>query len=175
MKEYRKQSWIDPRVDLRQSTKGLGMFANASIKEGEVVTIWGGSVFTNKEKAAGKVKKYTASRLDENHWLGSHLDEPDVEDQYLNHSCDPNIWMTHEVTFVARRDIPTSEEITADYSTWSIDENWVMDEPCRCGRSLCRHSITGTDWKLPELQERYRGHFVPFINERIERRATEHR
>jgi hypothetical protein len=167
MKTYLKESWIDPRIETRQSSKGMGMFATAPIKEGEIVTIWGGTVFTNEEKEKGLVKKYTASRLDEDHWLGSALDEPDVDDQLLNHSCDPNIWMQDEVTFVARRDIEAGEEITADYSTWSIDENWVMDEECRCGSPLCRHRITGNDWKLPELQERYKDHFVPFINERI--------
>ena len=131
--------------------------------------MWGGKVFTNEEKKRGLVKKYTGSRIDENHWLGGDLDEPEQEDQYLNHSCDPNIWLIDEVTFNARRDISKGEEITADYSTWSIDDTWVMDEPCRCGSSLCRHTVTGKDWQLPELQERYKGHFVPFVNEWIEK------
>ena len=168
MRSYAKESWIDPRVEVRESEKGKGMFTTAPIKEGEVVTIWGGSVFTNEEKKAGLVKKYTASRIDEGHWLGSNLDEPDSPDQYLNHSCDPNLWLIDEVTLVARRDIAADEELTADYSTWSVDESWIMDEPCRCGVPQCRHSVTGSDWKLKDLQERYRGHFVPFINERIQ-------
>ncbi len=167
MKKYRKESWIDPRIETRSSSKGMGMFACENIKEGEVVIIWGGKVFTNEEKNQGLVKKYTASRIDENHWLGGDLEEPELEDQYLNHSCDPNIWLTDEVTFIARRHITKGEEITADYSTWSIDENWIMDEPCRCGTAICRHTIAGNDWKLKELQERYRNHFVPFINQRI--------
>jgi len=173
MKEYRKESWIDPRIEVRESRTGKGMYAREKINTGEVVTIWGGKVFTDEEKRAGLVKKYSASRIDENHWLGIDVDEPEVEDMYLNHSCDPNIWLTDEVTFVARRDIDPGEQITADYATWSIDENWVMDEPCRCGSPLCRHTITGNDWKLPELQERYRGHFVPYINERIGKRRIE--
>ncbi len=169
MKVYLKQSWLDPRIEVRTSSKGLGMFAVAPIKQGEVVSIWGGDVFTNYEKEAGVVKKYTASCIDEHHWLGSPSDAPDLPDQYLNHSCDPNLWLIDEITLVARRDISVGEEITADYSTWSIDETWVMDELCRCGSPLCRHRITGNDWKLKELQERYKGHFVPFINKRIEK------
>ncbi|MEK6964347.1 MAG: SET domain-containing protein-lysine N-methyltransferase [Nanoarchaeota archaeon] len=167
MKEYRKESWLDPRVEVRPSSKGLGMFAKSPIKKDEVVVIWGGQIFTNAEKEIGLVKKYTASRIDENHWLGSPLDAPDVPDQYLNHSCEPNVWLMDEVTLVTRRDIDRGEEITADYSTWSIDETWVMDESCKCGSPLCRHRITGKDWKLKELQERYKGHFVPFINKII--------
>ncbi len=167
MKTYPPQSWLDPRIEVRQSSKGRGMFAKASIKKGETISIWGGHVFTNAEKDAGLVKKYTASRIDENHWLGSPLNAPDDPDQYLNHSCDPNLWLIDEVTLAARRDIAVDEEITADYSTWSMDETWVMDEPCRCGSPLCRHRITGNDWKLKELQEKYKGHFVPFINKII--------
>lgn len=144
------------------------MFATAPIRTGEIITIWGGTVFTNKEKELGLVKKYTASRIDSDHWLGSKLDEQDDEDQSLNHSCDPNIWMRDEVTFVARKEIEPEEEITANYSTWSISDTWVMDEPCRCGSVQCRHTITGKDWMLPELQSRYKGHFVPYINEKIE-------
>ena len=129
--------------------------------------IWGGTVFTNEQKNQGLVKKYTASRIDKNYWLGGGLDEPEQEDQYLNHSCDPNIWLIDEVTFITRRPIKKGEEVTADYSTWSIDENWIMDESCRCASVICRHTITGNDWKLKELQERYKNHFVPFINEII--------
>jgi hypothetical protein len=37
----------------------------------------------------------------------------------------------------------------------------------RCGSPLCRRLITGADWRLPTLQERYCGHFSPFINRRL--------
>ncbi len=167
MKEYRKDSWIDPRIKIQESETGKGLFATEPIQKGEIVTIWGGKVFTNIENEAGLVKKYSASRLDEDHWLGSDLEDPVVDDMCLNHSCDPNIWLVDEVTFEARRDIMNDEQVTADYSTWSIDDNWVMDEQCQCGSSLCRHVVTGKDWMLPELQERYKDHFVPFVNQWI--------
>lgn len=169
MKEYRKDSWIDPRIEMRESTTGKGLFATEPIQKGEVVIIWGGKVFTDAEKKAGLVKKYSASRIDENHWLGSDTNDPVVDDMWLNHSCDPNIWLIDEVIFIARSDINHGEQITADYSTWSIDDNWMMDEPCKCGSSLCRLTVTGKDWMLPELQERYKDHFVPFVNEWIKK------
>ncbi len=168
MKSYSGKSWIDPRIEVKQASTGRGMFSSAAINTGEIVMIWGGTVFTNEEKNMGMVKKYTASRIDEHHWLGGKLDEPDSEDQFLNHSCDPNIWLQDEVTLIARRDIEVGEHITADYSTWSIDPDWIMDEECRCGAKICRHIITGNDWKLRELQQRYRGHFTPYINEMID-------
>ncbi len=173
MKGYKKESWIDPRIEIKDSPTGKGMFARELIKKDEIIIIWGGKVFTNEEKASGLVRKYTASRIDEDHWLGSSLDELASQDMHLNHSCDPNIWMTDEVTFVARRDIKSGEQVTADYSTWSIDENWTMDESCRCGSKECRHTITGSDWKLSAVQERYKDHFVPYINERLRKAGAQ--
>jgi hypothetical protein len=43
---------------------------------------------------------------------------------------------------------------------------------CNCGSSLCRRTITGLDWQLPELQRRYQGHWAPFITKQIERRPA---
>jgi hypothetical protein len=39
---------------------------------------------------------------------------------------------------------------------------------CACGSSLCRELITGADWQLPELQDRYGDHWIP---ELLARRA----
>jgi hypothetical protein len=78
-----------------------------------------------------------------------------------NHSCDPNAWLASEFVVVARRDIAAGEEITTDYATMTFDDAWTMT--CRCGSHLCRGVVTGNDWRLPLLRERYRGHFVPWI------------
>jgi hypothetical protein len=138
---------------------------------GEVVTIWGGQVFTADEVQAGKARKGSLSAIAERLYLGVRADAPDElgPDHFLNHSCDPNTWMTDEVTLVARRDIAQDEELTADYAMWEADENHVMRWACACGSPLCRGRVTGQDWRLPELQQRYRGHFSPLINQRIAR------
>ena len=84
-----------------------------------------------------------------------------------NHSCDPNLWMQNERTVCARREIAAGEELTMDYALATRTPEWRME--CRCGTSECRGVITGNDWQLPELQQRYSGHFSPFINARIDR------
>ena len=81
----------------------------------------------------------------------------------MNHSCDPNVWMLDQVTLVTRREIEPGGELTADYALWEADEGWVGRWECRCGASRCRGRVTGQDWRSRELQERYRGHFSPFI------------
>src|ERR1700754_4639340 len=91
-------------------------------------------------------------------------------DENLNHSCDANCWLDGAVGLVARRDIEAGEEITLDQATWNHDEDeyvWDQDR-CTCGASACRAQLTHNDWQLPALQERYRGHFHPFVQAMIE-------
>jgi uncharacterized protein len=91
----------------------------------------------------------------------------------LNHSCDSNLWMADEVTLIARRDIAAGEELTVDYALFSGEAGAVLEHACRCGSAVCRQIITGNDWQLPEVQQRYYPHFSPFINARIERLRQE--
>lgn len=70
-------------------------------------------------------------------------------------------------TIVAKRDVEAGEELTIDYALWEADENYISSWECNCGSSRCRKRVTGNDWRLAELQERYKGHFTPLINKRI--------
>jgi hypothetical protein len=64
----------------------------------------------------------------------------------------------------ARADRPIDEELTFDYA--------MNDEPgemqCSCGTPSCRGTITGSDWRKPEIQARYDGYFSWFIRHRID-------
>jgi len=167
---YEIQSWIDPRIEIRPSPiGGKGMFAREPIKEGEILIVWGGVVLTEEDIEAGRFRKGTLSAIAENLWLGGPLDDKDFAADYTNHSCDPNLWMNDEATLMARRNIVAGEELTADYIMWEANEDYRAAWQCHCGSRLCRGNITGKDWRLPELQERYRDHFSPFLNQRIGR------
>lgn len=161
---YLPATWFDPRLTLRASPiHGKGLFATDLIRAGETVMIWGGDLYTEEDLRNGRVKSgnWSYSIIDE----GLYLFAPeDGLDYFVNHSCDPNLWMGDEVTVIARRDIQPDQEIRGDYAVWESEPEYVL-QPCRCGSSLCRTTITGNDWMRPELQARYRGHFLPFINE----------
>jgi hypothetical protein len=75
--------------------------------------------------------------------------------------------MSDAVTLSAWRDIPTGEELTIDYCLFEDDEDHAPPWSCRCASALCRGRFTGRDWRRTDLQERYKGHFSPFINRRI--------
>jgi len=79
----------------------------------------------------------------------------------MNHSCDPNTWFVGDTKMTARRDIEPEEELTYDYCTTdTVDHPWI----CGCGSDLCRGQILPTDWKLPDLRERYGiNHYITYI------------
>lgn len=114
--------------------------------------------------------RFNAIQIGEDRHL---VEAPEITQQRaggsLNHSCDSNLWMIDEMTLAARRDIAVGEELTVDYALFTVQPDWALDQPCRCGAPVCRHTITGSDWTLPDVQQRYYPHFSPFINVRIER------
>ena len=106
VKKYRSESWIDPRVELRPSSKGgKGLFAREPIKEGETVIIWGGRILTKADIKSGKAQKNTVVEVDEGIYLGRFLNEPKSLDDFMNYSCSPYLLLKDEVTLVARRNI----------------------------------------------------------------------
>jgi len=172
-----RKSWVIPELVVGNSKiDGKGVFATKDIKEGEVVTIWGGIVVTIDEFKAGKGMPHTNVGIDEGIFLA---EPPDIDpdnmgvDEYTNHSCDPNLWLQDEITLIAKRDIKAGEELTMDYAVELADASYVMKKPCNCGAKNCRKTITGKDWMLPEVQEVNKDHFSPFINRRIQKLLNE--
>lgn len=160
--------WLHPAVEVRPSpVAGDGLFALTPLPAGTEVSRLGGRLVTG----------VTLRRLLRD--AGRYVDTITVaEDSHLvlppgrpngkgNHGCDPNLWWSAPYTLAARRDIAAGEELTNDYATSTGEEGFAM--PCRCGSPLCRGLVTGEDWSLPELQQRYGDHWVPALLTRIDR------
>ena len=76
------------------------------------------------------------------------------ETAFLNHSCEPNLgW--RDTTLVTLRPVAAGEELTYDYATATADPRFLLR--CHCESYRCRQMVTGDDWRIPELQERYAG------------------
>ena len=174
MKNYLPQTWVDPRIEFKKSRiSGDGMFARQSFQKGETVCIVGGIVMTDSEFEAFQATHslYNSIQIDDHLHL---VEDPEITrslDGSMNHSCDSSAWMADEVTLVARWHIEAGQEVTVDYALFTTQSNWMLDNRCRCGSPHCRRIITGDDWRRKDVQERYRNHFSPFINRRIERRV----
>jgi hypothetical protein len=81
----------------------------------------------------------------------------------LNHSCDPNTWFAGP-DLVTRRAIAPDEELTYDYATGATE----LTLYCHCETYRCRQVVEGTDWQIPQLQQRYAGHFAPEVQKLID-------
>lgn len=160
------ESWVNPKVGIQESSlSGKGMFALEPLTSGELILMFGGEFITGAQAKEEAAKGKLVMQWDDDLW--SAEDRGDDPTYFLNHSCDPNTWMKDAWTVVAKRDIAANEEITADYVVWEADENYVASWECVCGSPSCRKRITGKDWRLPEVQERYKDHLVPFIERRF--------
>ena len=162
-------SWLDHRLKIWTSPlHGRGTFATAPIAANETVTVWEHRVLSATELATAPPGPVWP-RLD-----GLYIWVPpkdrEMSEHFLNHSCDPNLWMANEVTLSAKRPIKTGEELTGDYALWELDPGWVSVFRCSCGAQTGRGVITGRDWESRELQHRYAGHFHPMVSARIAER-----
>ena len=176
MKNYLPRSWINPKlVPGKSKIHGVGVLAGAPIARGEKLMEFGGLPIRGKDVETELYRERSVWIVDDDLFLALLKSDPLPSlDENLNHSCDANSWLDDTVTLAARRNIEAGEEITLDQGTWNFDEDeYVWDqEHCSCGSAHCRKTLTKSDWKLPELQERYAGHFHPFVQRLIEARRT---
>jgi len=159
--------WLHPAVEVRTSPiAGRGLFARIPIAAGTVVSRLGGRLVSPTELdrlIADPDQPYIDSiAVSET----EHLVLPPRRDNgYGNHGCDPNLWWVGPYELAARRDITAGEELTNDYATSTGEPGFVM--ACDCGSELCRGTITGDDWRRPDLRQRYGKHWVPVLLARI--------
>jgi hypothetical protein len=152
---------------LISSKGGRGLFARERVRAGETLLVWGGDVVTGDMlKWMSEEKHRLAVQIEEDLYLVTSAEGPA---DWVNHSCDPNAGLVGQIVLVALRDIPAGEEICFDYAT--SDGSPYDEFECGCGSRLCRRHVTGNDWRLPELQTRYAGHFSPYIQRRIDRQG----
>lgn len=170
MKKYNDKSWVSGKLEIRSSgIHGQGVFTKQNIAKGEVVIIWGGEVVTSEDFHNGNGQKHTNVGIGENIFLVTPNAEEKSVDDFMNHNCNANLWLDDEVTLTARFDIEADEELFFDYSIELVDEDYLMKNPCYCNAENCRKTITGKDWQLKQVQDLYKNHFSPFINERIKK------
>ena len=161
-------SYRSPKTEVRESKiHGRGLFATADIAEGEVVAVKGGHIISREQLRGQVTPRLGPVEIQ----IGDDLfitpvtqGQRDGSMLYSNHSCNANLGMRGEITFVALRDIRAGEELTHDWATTDDDDYSLQ---CKCGSPQCRGTLTGKDWQRPELQERYAGYFSAYLAEKI--------
>jgi len=161
-------SYLSPKTALRESRiHGRGLFATADIAKDEIVAAKGGHI-VNREV----LRRQITPRLGPVEiQIGDDLFIAPVTDEeregsmlYSNHSCDANLGLRGEITFVAMRDIRAGEELTHD---WAMTDDDDYSVECNCGAPKCRKILTGKDWQRPDLQKHYAGYFSTYLTKKI--------
>ncbi len=159
-------SYLNLKCEARAHPEGgYGVFAVGKIKTGELISLWGGRIVP-KEILDPAMPRFTQRVLQVDEDLYILTAEEAEPNDCFNHSCEPNLGFFGQIGLVAMCDIEAGEELMFDYA---MSDGEPYDEfDCYCGSLNCRKKITGNDWKLSELWEKYQGYFSPYLARRIE-------
>src|SRR5215471_10845766 len=106
-------SYRSSKTEVRESKiHGRGLFAVFDIAKNEIVAVKGGHIIDGKtlrEKIAPLLGPVEIQIDDDLFIAPVTRDERELSMLYSNHSCDANLGMRGEITFVAMRDIPAGE------------------------------------------------------------------
>ena len=94
--------------------------------------------------------------------VGKHITLQPEFLQYINHSCDPNVFFdTTSMKLVALKDLEEGEELTFFYPSTEYD----MAQPfiCYCGSQECLRNIRGARYLSKDIQNKYR--FTDYIKQ----------
>ena len=161
-------SYRSPKTEVRESKiHGRGLFATADIDKDEIVAVKGGHIVTREFLRREITPKLgpVEIQIDDDLFITPVTgEERELSMLYSNHSCDANLGVRGEITFVAMRDIRTGEELTHD---WAMTDDNDYSVECKCGAPNCRKTLTGKDWQRAELQKRYAGYFSAYLARKI--------
>lgn len=166
------QSYLSDNAEQRESQSGgRGVFARRPIAKGELVALWGGTIYRHDQldDLTEELKHYLL-QVDEKLYVGPASLEHVDSAEFFNHSCEPNLGFKGQMALVAMREIEADEELTFDYA---MAETYNQSFRCNCGSSLCRGEIKGDDYKLPGLQKRYQGYYSSWLASKLQTRPQD--
>jgi hypothetical protein len=139
----------------------------------------------NNQKAFFAQRKYEAGQVVTEFSAGAVLSHPtyltvqvDIDKhimlqpehlQYINHSCDPNVFFdTYTMQVVALKPIAEGDEMTFFYPS----TEWDMAQPfkCHCGTSRCLGEIKGAAHINPQVLRSYT--LTRFIQQQLHDRSS---
>ena len=148
-------------VHVRDSgVEGRGTYAARDINAGEFVLPLTGALVPTSVVDAPDYDRM-ALQIDDGWWL----EERGFADDFINHSCDPNLKFSEQGnSFVALRSIKKGEELFFDYATSVYDGGWSV--VCQCNSENCRGTIMGYQDLNSDIQIRLLENCLPFIRKK---------
>jgi hypothetical protein len=119
-------SYLSPKTKMHESQiHGRGLFAAADIAKNEIVAVKGGRIVDRKtlrEEITPRLGSMEIQIDDDLFITPVTEEERELSMLYSNHSCNANLGMRGEITFVAMRDIHAGEELTHDWAVTDDDD-----------------------------------------------------
>lgn len=147
-------------AEMRQkvSNEQNALFALQSFQPGEVIAeFWAGTIAADPT--------YLTVQVD----VGKHITLQPEFLQYINHSCDPNVFFdTTLMQLVALKELNPGDEMTFFYPS----TEWQMTQSfnCYCGSPNCLGDIRGAAYLSEDIIKQYR--FTDFIQQQLAKRAA---
>ncbi|MDB5105145.1 MAG: hypothetical protein JWP91_2834 [Fibrobacteres bacterium] len=136
---------------------GLGVFTRKPIPKGAFVIQCQG-ILRHKDEV---VEGMRALQIGPETYLAEDPENPRLDD-YINHSCDPNVgFVEGSPKLFAIRDIRPNEELFWDYRTSINEAGWQVQ--CTCGAANCRGKIQSYCDLPGDEQERLRGIVLEYL------------
>lgn len=145
--------WRHPQLAPGDSSGyGLGVFASAPIRKGEVLHVLGGAKVSVGDLVARTLRG--EERCDDPLQIGrrTYLVLDDAS-RLFNHACAPPAGLRKASELFALRDIRAGEQITYDYAMTVAPTDWSM--PCQCGSRHCRKIIGDVTTVIPAQRREY--------------------
>lgn len=173
---------IEVRTHNLYGVPSQGVFANGSIKAGEV--IWREheqipEIYTNVDIDAetDKAKKdgivMRSYMVGDGKYASMAVGIPDIR-LCFNHSCDPNCWFESGDVIVASRDIQPDEHIVYDYSLSETEGSLHSQMKCMCGAQACRGELKFSEWRTIPWRKKNKGHISAFVQRKMQETCFYH-
>lgn len=163
-----RSGYLSSKLEVRNTPEkgGNAVFATQAIAKDELLATWGGRIASREEvlRLSREEQGHTVQVHEELYLAPITMDEPA---DFINHSCDPNAGIDGQICVVAMRSITAGEEITFDYAM--ADSSPIDEFECSCNSPHCRKKVTGSDWLIQELWQRYDGYFSSYLQQKINR------
>jgi len=158
--------WLHPSVEVRPSPiAGRGLFVTTDVAAGTVVSRLGGRLVSTAELT--QVMAASDDYVDTIVVAADrHLLVAPGANRFGNHSCDPNLGWVDEYSLATMVDVPAGQELVSDYAMSTADPDYLLR--CHCPSYRCRQMVEGGDWRIPQLQARYHGWWVPYVQSLVD-------
>jgi len=95
-----------------------------------------------------------------------HLVLAPGDNRFGNHACDPNLGWVDQYSLATMSAVAAGVELVTDYAMCTVAPDWILR--CHCPSYRCRQMIEGTDWRIPQLQQRYDGWWAPYVQRLVD-------